>query len=1220
MWHSFHEEQHLEWKEMCLDSLSSNEITPVLELSIYRRFDLSHGPLVRCHIIQSKNNTNTNEIIVDEIIFLNIHHIAFDGASTDILHRELAALYRGEILNPLPLQYIDYTLQIDTILRTQPSYYLDKDFWLQKMVHSINHTAQLPYDRPHPNQRSGAAKKIRLYIPKDLLAALEKHREENQLTIFMQMLALYQVFLARLTGQTDICVGSVYVNRPQRELQDLLGFFVNTLPYRCEIYDNETFYSICKKTKALCLEVLEHASLPFDEIVKLHREKGEPLNQIGSSPFFQTVLVYENVEKTEASLHFHTSKITPYEFDVNTTMFDLELVIQHRASTQEEKEMLSISFIYATDIFEQQTVQLMMDRFFRMITNVFEAKKQREPIRNLSLLSDLDRDRIEGINQTSTDFGQLGTIHGAIVRNAQATPKNIAILLDDQSLTYEQLLNQSQALAAYLIQTCLVKKGDIIGQCVERSLHMSIGMLAIIMAGGVYCPLNPSDPVDRLNTFIEDTRACIILTHTATINRFDDRILPSHVVLVNMDDVTINTSINMSISSTIDVSSDDVAYVVHTSGSTGKPKSIQLTHRNFLNTTNGNLKPDIHCGINGRILQMASCSFDQHVMECLGPLVLGNTIVMLRPNGNLDLDYVANTVQRHSITTASFVPSFLYVFYDYLKNTNNFLHLKSMKQIAFGGEAIQPMRMREIYRTFTEMNIKLVNWYGPAECTVDTLYHIVAEEDITNKCIPIGRPLPNYQCYILDEYLQSVPIGCIGELYIGGSSVFVGYLNRPDLTERALIDIDKGRGKCYKTGDLVKLNRNGEILFCGRCDFQVKLRGQRIELGEIETVILDASSDINNCIVIKTDDNERHAEYLVAYIEPSQTLLSQVNNDTEKTQAKYHELEACAKCYCVNHLAPYMVPSAWLVMDSFPLNPSGKIDRKKLPKISRLVPIDNQSDSDVSITPLESCLREIFSQAFHVPASSIDSNTSFGEMGGTSLGAMVVVKLIRERLYPPMAIGVLFSNPSIRSLGKVMVPLVESQVIQNLESPSENQSLDQNSIADSRYEFLVETTRPMPSLFIETLGIFLLVYHYLFPIWASIQLVNIVSTNYESLSSNFLRCWIETFVSLLLFVILFSVIQLFHYVVWKWLLFRRIRPRRCELYSWRYYRFWFVNRIWDLNSPLLVVILGTPMYNLYLRICGARIGRNVHIYTSKVDALDLLEIGDYTFIGPDVTI
>ena len=306
--HPFHEQQHLEWEEVGLDSLSSHEVTPLLELSVYRRFDLKHGPLVRCHIIQSKNNTNMNEIIVDEIIFLNIHHIAFDGASVDILHRELAALYSGQILNPLSLQYIDYTLQIDAVFETQPSYNVDKEFWLQKMAHSINHTVQLPYDRPHPSQRIGAARKIRLYIPRDLLSALEKHREANQLTIFMQMLAFYQVFLARLTGQTDICLGSVYVNRPQRELQDLLGFFVNTLPYRCQISDDDTFDSICKKTKAICSEVLEHASLPFDEIVKLHRQKGEPMNQIGFAPFFQTALIYENVQNTYASLDFHTRK------------------------------------------------------------------------------------------------------------------------------------------------------------------------------------------------------------------------------------------------------------------------------------------------------------------------------------------------------------------------------------------------------------------------------------------------------------------------------------------------------------------------------------------------------------------------------------------------------------------------------------------------------------------------------------------------------------------------------------------------------------------------------------------------------------------------------------------------------------------------------------------------------------------------------------------------
>ena len=222
-----------------------------------------------------------------------------------------------------------------------------------------------------------------------------------------------------------------------------------------------------------------------------------------------------------------------------------------------------------------------------------------------------------------------------------------------------------------------------------------------------------------------------------------------------------------------------------------------------------------------------------------------------------------------------------------------------MKQIAFGGEAIQSMRMREIFRTFTEMNIKLVNWYGPAECTVDTLYHIVTEEDIKSKSIPIGRPLPNYRCYILDEYLQTVPIGSIGELYIGGSSVFVGYLNRPDLTEKALIDLDQGRGRCYKTGDLVKLNRDGEILFCGRCDFQVKLRGQRIELGEIESTILQSSQHVSNCVVVKhTEDINQ--EHLIAYIEPTSSYTNVCENIVS-------ELQGSIRRYCKSVLPSYMI-------------------------------------------------------------------------------------------------------------------------------------------------------------------------------------------------------------------------------------------------------------------------------------------------------------------------
>ena len=451
-------------------------------------------------------------------------------------------------------------------------------------------------------------------------------------------------------------------------------------------------------------------------------------------------------------------------------------------------------------------------------------------------------------------FGIKTTIHQAILATCRDPDKahQQAIVLNEEQITYEQLLQQAEALAAHLRVTYHVRVGDIVGQCVERSIDMAVGMLAIMLTGAIYCPLNPSDPIERLMTLVQETSLRILIIHTPTATKFASH--TAGMIIVNIQH-EIHKPFDYRQLTPVPVESHSVAYLIHTSGSTGKPKSVQLTHDNFMNALHGYHQSGTYIRRQDRVLQMASCSFDIHVMECLGPLVNGSTCVMLKPDGNLDMGYVVSTIHRHLVNVAFFVPSFLYALHEYLEHTDQFHLLSSMRQIVFGGEAAHPSRMASIFTALSQppLNIELVNGYGPAETCVFATHHTVTQQDLDRNLIPIGVPLPNYTCHILDEHLSPVPIGSLGELYIGGRGVFAGYFGDSDLVRslnmHALVRLPSEETACYRTGDLCRVSDSGLILYCGRADHQIKLRGQRLEIGEIEACVMQVEG-VTNCVVV----------------------------------------------------------------------------------------------------------------------------------------------------------------------------------------------------------------------------------------------------------------------------------------------------------------------------------------------------------------------------------
>ncbi|CAF1133540.1 unnamed protein product [Adineta ricciae] len=683
-----------------------------------------------------------------------------------------------------------------------------------------------------------------------------------------------------------------------------------------------------------------------------------------------------------------------------------------------------------------------------------------------------------------------------------------------------------------------------------------IGIMAIEIAGAVYCPLSPQDPLHRLHTLVEQTNSRLVLVHAFTREIFD-----GHHAILDMD-LVLNMSSGVSDNdrdrlSHVAVSGDNIGYIIFTSGSTGTPKAVQVRQRNFLEA----IRSLVEVGTfseNDTVAQIVRCSFDIHVEDIIGTLIVGATLVMLHPEGPMDFEYLGQVLVDHHVTYIHAVPTLLTAFFIYLQQNGKRCAASSLRSICCIGEPF-PVKLIAVLKNSVESTCRIWNLYGPAETTLVATYHVIAlTSEMRN--IPIGWLLPGYQCVIVDEFSQPVTVGEVGELLVGGVGVFAGYLGRKDLTDKALVDID---GQLfYRTGDLVRLERDDLLYYVGRKDHQIKLRGQRLEPGEIERCVLEASSLITSCVVVKWGD-----DHLVAYV--------QSDNINEKELRKH----------CESHLPSYMVPSVFTVLKQLPLNANGKVDRQ-------LLPIPNFSPSTTfnnehcgPLTPLEELLAAVFVRAFHVEALNV--NASFGQLGGTSIDAIFALSLIRQEVYPNMEIGLLLENPSVRQLARALQPLLVGK-------PDENEEEKEVQRTETIAQLIEDQRRPAPSLFIEAVGIVFLICQWLYPILIAYY------------SSYRLTC------------LLVPVSHLLSYVVCRRLLFwsNEESERIDLLYSWRYYRWLFLERLWSINNSYwLQHLLGTSFYNSYLRLCGARVGRGVQIYSTWIDAPWLLDVGESTFIG-----
>ncbi|MEM9921671.1 MAG: amino acid adenylation domain-containing protein, partial [Bacteroidota bacterium] len=784
-------------------------------------FDLEKGPLMRVALIKLANHRH--------LMLICMHHIITDKWSMRIVRKDLSQFYtarsKGQALsvNPPTVQYADFAYW----QRKQEVSQKELAYWKNKLEGSLP-VLNLPVDR----QRNGNPDYKGAYLPQslpfDLSVALKALSKQLGTTPFVLLLTAYKILLHRYSGQIDLLIGTPITDRDQRVLEEMIGFFNNTVVLRSDLSGDPPFSSLVQQVRQTTLDAFSHKNTPFEEIVRSLK----PERYTSSNPLFQAMFLYHKVP--ESPSFGPTLQISHQPFDLGVAKFDLTLYIS------EEDDQLKAIFEYATDLFERSTIEQMQGHLQTLLQGI--VKDPNTPISQIPILTEPERKKlISDWNNTATTLPDASNIQGFFKQHAQQQPEAPAVICQGEVLTYGQLDEQSDCLAIQLRKAGLSQNQGV-GLCAGRSFDMIIGIWGILKAGGAYIPIDPEYPTDRIRFMLKDAKASIILTEARYRELFSDQ----QAELLLIQDLANTPSDNVELPN---VAIDHHAYIIYTSGSTGLPKGVPVTHRNLIHSTAARF--DFYPNQPGRFLLLSSFAFDSSVVGLFWPLCTGGAIVLPPKRIEQDVDQLAGLIAEHEVTHTLMLPSLYRLLLQYAAAEQ----LASLNTVMVAGEACSAVLCGLHFETLPQAD--LFNEYGPTEASVWCTAHQIQPEDAVGS-IPIGRPIANTQIYILDQHLQAVPAGISGELYVGGIGVTQGYLNRPDLTEERFIPdpFSQAAGaKLYKTGDLARYRSDGLIDFLGRADHQVKIRGYRIELDEIRERILQQDGISEAVVVARAEAN-----------------------------------------------------------------------------------------------------------------------------------------------------------------------------------------------------------------------------------------------------------------------------------------------------------------------------------------------------------------------------
>jgi amino acid adenylation domain-containing protein len=939
-----------------------NQVQRLAAEEAERPFDLSQAPLLRATLLYLPAS--------EYILLLTMHHIAADGWSMRISIEELTALYTAfchDLPAPLPelkLQYADFAAWQRQWLQGE-ELEAQMGYWKRQLGGKLP-ILELPSDRPRPIRQNFVGTTQTATFPIEIA----KFSQQEKTTVFITLLAAFKILLYRYTGQTDILVGSPIANRDRPEIEGLIGFFVNTLVLRTDLGANPTVRELLHRVKEVALQAYDRQNLPFEKIV----EELQPERNLTHNPMFQVMFTCES--DREEVLELPELILSPVEVEIGTSKFDLSLSVLDRGDS------ITATLEYNTDLFDTDTIARMLGHLQTLLSQMVANPQQK--LSELRLLTEAEKKLLSkwGMGQKTQNpsLEQLFELQG------RQNPDAIAVVCGKEQLTYRELNARADLVAARL-QHEGVKTDVLVGICVERSLEMVVGLLSILKAGGAYLPLDPAYPSERLAFMLEDSQAPILLTQSHLISAF-----PEHSArIVCLDRLDPKSDKVASEKPTLESPSpDSLAYVIYTSGSTGKPKGVQITRgalANFLQA----MQATFNLTEQDTFLSVTTLSFDIAALEIYLPLMVGARLVVATREVATDGAKLQQLLGDARATLMQATPATWQMLLAAGWEGSNQL------KMLCGGEALQ----NHLAYQLLEKGRELWNLYGPTETTIwSAVYRVDAEEIASSgsSTVAIGRPIANTQFYILDVYLQPVPVGVWGELFIGGAGLARGYLNQPELTNQKFIHL---QSRLYHTGDLARYRANGTIEYGGRIDNQVKLRGFRIELGEIEAVLQQYPEVREAVVAVRGGDSPT----LVAYV------VSQPNMELNKESLRE---------FLAASLPQYMVPAIFVILTELPLTPNGKVDRRALPEPSQI-----GSEVKTAVAPrnqIEEGLAAIWLDILRMEELSIHDN--FFELGGHSLLATQVISRARVLFQAEIPLRWLFECPTIAQLGDRISDLV----------------------------------------------------------------------------------------------------------------------------------------------------------------------------------------------------
>ncbi|WP_149847009.1 non-ribosomal peptide synthetase [Paenibacillus sp. 37] len=921
-------------------------------------FELNEAPLIRARLLQCKE--------AEFVLLIDMHHIISDGTSMQIFWKDLSRYYEGSTLETLEIGYKDYAVWEQKQLSAKRIQH-QETFWLDTFSGELP-VLSFPTDYPRTAKQSFEGDSLLFHLNQELSDGLNKLATETGSTLYMVLLAAFQVLLGKYSGQDDIIVGTPIAGRNHADVHDMFGVFINTLALRGRPNKEKSFLDFLSEVKSDTIKAFEHQDYPFERLV----EQLDLKRDLSRNPLFDVLFSMQNLEVS-------TNLIGNLEYEMlplPESVAKLDLSMQ----VTEIKDGIEVGVEYASRLFERATMERFAEHWRLLLIQI--ASNPSIKLADVDLVSSNERRQLlETFNNTEVYFEKDETILVQFEKYVELTPDKTAIICGKTSWTYREVNRHANRIARLLLEQGLEKQ-SLVGLVSKRSIELLSGMLGILKAGAAYVPIDPEHPEDRIQYMLEDCNARFIVTDGSLSGYISESIHQIEIAVHYDEDLRED---NIELSNYPEAG--DLAYVIYTSGSTGRPKGVMLEHRGLKNFCEG-MRDRLPISSESTVLSLTTVSFDIFVLESLLPLMLGATVVLATEDEIQSPKVLSELVSSQYADIIQLTPSRLRLLLD-----AGVGHcFSNLSAILLGGEALPPTLLNRLSQV---TSARIYNMYGPTETTVWS----TVQELTDGSHISIGKPIINSQIYILNEEERLQPIGIVGELCIAGAGLARGYWNREDLTAKAFVQNPFNPGaRMYKTGDLARWLPDGNLDYIGRADNQVKIRGYRIELSEIEAVLLRHESVINTAVIVNTDPSGEGMEMLVAYLVIKQDISAKV-----------------IQKYLQNILPTYMIPAQYVVVEAMPLNANGKIDRRKLKEVPIEVQLHPDQESSEPLGKLETLVYDIWTEV--LGKSDFGVEDDFFEIGGNSINAIhVEIKLEQQNI--TIEDSMVFKYPSVRKIAE----------------------------------------------------------------------------------------------------------------------------------------------------------------------------------------------------------